>query len=55
MEDRIHFSKLLISLKNIFWKILGPTADLKTHKKVFYNKPYDLKAFNKIFLLENRI
>ena len=54
MEDRIHFSKLLISLKNIFWKILGPTADLKTFtKKSFITnhmtwKPSIRSSFSKI-------
>ena len=37
------------------WKSVGPTTDLKTQKNVVYDKPYDLKAFNEIFLLENRI
>ena len=32
------------------WKIVGPTTDIKTHKNVFYNKPYDLKGFDKVFL-----
>ena len=40
---------------SILWKNVGLTTDLKTQKKVVYNKPYDLKAFNKIFLLKNRI
>ena len=40
---------------SILWKSVGPITDLKTQKKVVYNKPYDLKAFNKIFLLENEI
>ena len=40
---------------SILWKSVGPTTDLKTQKKIVYNKPYDLKAFDKILLLENRI
>ena len=31
------------------WKIVGPTTDLKTHKTGVHNKPYDLKAVDKIF------
>ena len=40
---------------SILWKSVGPTTDLKTQKKVVYKKPYDLKAFIKIFFLENKI
>ena len=52
MKDKIHFPN---SSQSILWKIVGPTTDLKTHKKVVYNISYDLKAFDKIFLVENRI
>ena len=40
---------------SILWKSVAPTTDLKTQKKVVYDKSYGLKAFHKIFLLENRI
>ena len=40
---------------SILQKSLGLTIYLKTQKKIAYDKPYDLKAFNKIFLLKNRI
>ena len=40
MKDRIPFSNLFISLE--MWKIVQPTTDLKTHKKVVYNELYDL-------------
>ena len=33
--------------RSILWKSVGLTTDLKTQKKVVYNKPYDLKAFVK--------
>ena len=52
MKDRIHFQN---SSQSILWKIVGTTTDLKTHKKVVYNISYDLKAYDKIFLVENRI
>ena len=52
MKERIHFP---ISSQSILWKIVGPTTDLKTHKKIVYNISYDLKAFDKIFLAKNRI
>ena len=40
---------------SILWKSVGPTTDLKTKKNVVYNKPYYVKAFNEILLLENTI
>ena len=40
---------------SIFWKSVEPTTHLKTQKNVVYDKPYDLKAFNKTFFLENAI
>ena len=52
MKDRIHFPN---SSQSILRKIVGTTTDLKTHKKVVYNISYDLKAYDKIFLVENRI
>ena len=52
VKDRIHFPN---SSQSIFWKIVGPATDVKTHKNVVYNISYDLKAFDKIFLAENRI
>ena len=52
MKDRIHFP---ISSQSILWKAVGPTTDLKTHKKNVYNISYDFKAFYNIFLVENEI
>ena len=52
MKDRIHFPN---SSQSILWKIAGPTTDLKTPKKVVYNISYDVKAFDKIFFVENKI
>ena len=53
MKNRIHFSNYFINLEVFCERLEDPTL-ISELTKVVYDKTYDLKAFDKIFLLKNR-